>query len=61
MNPEVTEYIEKLDKPWQVAICTSARAAAHRAIPELGERIMYGKPHFSKDGNHIFIIGAAKA
>lgn len=59
MNSEVTEYISKT-APWQVEVCERLRAVAATAIPEVDEQILYGKPHFLKNGAHAAVIHAAK-
>ncbi|MFD1907093.1 DUF1801 domain-containing protein [Paenibacillus rhizoplanae] len=48
MNPEVTDYIAQIKLPWQSEICSKLREIIHGAIPEVAERIQYGKPHFLK-------------
>jgi len=58
--PEVTEYIEKIDKQWQAAACTRLRQIVHDAIPDVKERIQYGKPHFLKGGQYACVLGTAK-
>ena len=64
MNQEVTEYIEKLNQKvnqeWQVEVCNSIRQIVHQSIPEVEERIQYGKPHFLKNGKYACVLGTAK-
>lgn len=60
MNEQVTEYIEKISQPWQAEICTALRAQIHAAIPDVQERLQYGKPHFLKNGKYAAVVGTAK-
>ena len=60
MNQEVTTYIEKITQAWQIEICTHVRQAVHQAIPDVAERIQYGKPHFLKNGKYACVLGTAK-
>src|ERR1043165_1312341 len=60
MTPEVTEYINKINLEWQKPICTSLRQLVHEAIPDVTERIQYGKPHFLKNGKYACVMGTAK-
>lgn len=32
----------------------------HQAIPEVAERLQYGKPHYLKDGKYAAVLGTAK-
>lgn len=60
-NPEVTAFIEGLDQPWKVEICTELRDMVHRTIPEIDERIQYKKPHFLMNGKYTAVITPSKA
>ena len=60
MNEAVTEYIQNLKETWQAEICTRLRQVIHQAVPEIEERIQYGKPHFTKNGKYAYVLGAAK-
>ncbi len=60
MNQEVTDYIGKLAQAWQVEIFTQIRALIHEAIPDVQERIQYGKPHFLQNGKYAAVLGPAK-
>lgn len=64
MNQEVTDYINKLnDKPkqeWQAEVCNQIRQIIHQSIPEVVERLQYGKPHFLKNGKYACVLGPAK-
>lgn len=60
MNPEVTDYIAQIKLPWQSEICSKLREVIHGAIPEVAERIQYGKPHFLKNGKYAAVLSTAK-
>ncbi len=59
MNKEVTQYIQKQQK-WQVAVCESLRKMIHKDIPDVEERLQYGKPHYLKNGHYACVIHTAK-
>lgn len=59
MNPEVSQYIDQL-KPWQKESATALRNMVFKTIPDAEERIQYGKPHFTKNGQYAAVISAAK-
>ena len=60
MNQDVTDYIQRIDQEWQAEACTLIRQIVHDAIPEVAERIQYGKPHFLKDGKYACVLSTAK-
>jgi hypothetical protein len=60
MNQEVTAYIDKINLPWQAEICKSIRQTINQSIPDVTERIQYGKPHFLKNGKYACVLGTAK-
>jgi hypothetical protein len=64
MNAEVTDFINKLNEKagqeWQAEVCTQLRQLANQSIPDVSERIQYGKPHFLKDGKYAAVLGTAK-
>lgn len=60
MNPDVTAYIEKLDQPWQAEICNRIRDIALKTIPDVSERLQYGKPHFLKSGKYAGVLSTTK-
>ncbi len=60
MNQAITEYIQKINQPWQVEICTQLDQLIHQAVPEVAERIQYGKPHYLKNGKYTCVVGTAK-
>ncbi|WNS45513.1 DUF1801 domain-containing protein [Paenibacillus sp. MMS20-IR301] len=60
MNQEVTDFIAGINLPWQAEICTRLREVVHDSVPEIAERIQYGKPHFLKNGKYAAVISTAK-
>jgi len=60
MNDQITDYISKLAQPWQVEVCNHIRQLMHNAIPDVTERLQYGKPHFLKGKNYAGVLGPAK-
>jgi hypothetical protein len=61
MNQEVTNYIAKIEQKWQAEVCASIREIVHQSVPDVQERIQYGKPHFLKNGKYAGVLGTAKA
>jgi hypothetical protein len=64
MSQEVIQYIESLTKKpnqqWQVKVCESLRKMIHKTIPDVEERLQYGKPHYLKNGHYACVIHTAK-
>lgn len=60
MNQEVTDFIKSVQQPWQIELCNRLRQLVHDSIPEVQERIQYGKPHFLKNGKYAAVITTAK-
>lgn len=64
MNQEVTDFINNLNakagQEWQAEISSRLRQIANESIPEVSERIQYGKPHFLKNGKYAAVLGTAK-
>lgn len=60
MNEPVSDYITKINQAWQAEICTALRQIVHQNVPNVTERIQYGKPHFLKDGKYACVLGTAK-
>lgn len=61
MNLEVTTYIDNLSQDWQTDLCRRIRQIILNSIPDVAERIQYGKPHFLKNGKYVCVLGTAKA
>jgi hypothetical protein len=59
MSSEVTQFIQKLPS-WQIAICEALRTMILESIPDVQERIQYGKPHYLKNGHYAAVISTAK-
>ncbi|MEQ8675043.1 MAG: DUF1801 domain-containing protein [Aggregatilineales bacterium] len=60
MNDAVTEYIQNIKQDWQPEICTKIREIIFEAIPDVEERIQYGKPHYRKNNTYACVLGTAK-
>lgn len=60
MNPEVTQFIENLDQPWQAEICNRIREIVQQNVPDVVERIQYKKPHFLKGKAYVGVLSPAK-
>jgi hypothetical protein len=60
MNPQVAEYIQKINLPWQADICTCLDQMIHQSVPDAESRIQYGKPHYLKKGKYAAVVGTAK-
>lgn len=59
MNEQVTAYIQ--DRPaWQKELCEKLRRMVFDSIPDVEERLQYGKPHYLKNGSYAAVISAAK-
>ncbi|MGI5521696.1 DUF1801 domain-containing protein [Micromonospora sp. CA-259024] len=59
MNDDVTRYINKA-QPWQIDVCEKLRAMVGQTIPDVEERLQYGKPHYLKNGHYAAVIAVAK-
>ncbi len=60
MNQAVTDYIQNIKEQWQAEICNQLRQIVHQSVPEVEERLQYGKPHFLKNGKYVCVLGTAK-
>lgn len=60
MTQEITDFIAQIKLPWQAEICSRLREVIHEAVPDVTERIQYGKPHFLKNGKYAAVISTAK-
>jgi len=60
MNQEVSDYIQNIKQDWQADICNQLRPVIHQSVPDVVERIQYGKPHFLKNGKYACVLGTAK-
>ncbi|WP_068081538.1 YdeI/OmpD-associated family protein [Novosphingobium rosa] len=59
-DPRIDAYIEKA-APFARPILTHLRALVHEALPDLGETIKWGMPHFTVAGKNLAGIAAFKA
>ena len=59
MNEEVTQYINK-QPSWQIEVCEKLRKIAFTTIPDVQERLQYGKPHYLKNGSYACVITASE-
>jgi hypothetical protein len=59
MNKEVTDYIKK-QQPWQIKVGEALRKMIYKTIPDVEERLQYGKPHYLKNGHYAAVIHVAK-
>ena len=59
MSTDVTKYIDR-GLPWQVEVCGRLRELVHQTIPDVEEKLEYGKPHFLKNHRHAAVIHVAK-
>lgn len=59
MNEEVTQYIQKT-QPWQAEVCSALRELILTNLPNVEERLQYGKPHYLKNGSYLAVIHASK-
>ena len=60
MSQEVNDYIEKIAQPWQVEVCRALDQTIRQAIPDVTDRLQYGKPHYLKNGKYACVLGTAK-
>ncbi|MEE6262571.1 DUF1801 domain-containing protein [Plantactinospora sonchi] len=59
MSDDVTRYINKA-QPWQIDVCEKLRAMVGQTIPDVEERLQYGKPHYLKNGQYAAVIAVAR-
>jgi hypothetical protein len=59
VSDDVTQYINKA-QPWQTDVCEKLRAMVGQTIPDVEERLQYGKPHYLKNGQYAAVIAVAK-
>lgn len=60
MNTDITTYIDNLSQPWQQEVCQRIREIIHQVVPDVSERLQYGKPHFMKGKQYVGVLGPAK-
>jgi hypothetical protein len=59
-SSDVAGYIDAIGQEWQAEICRALHERIHQAIPEVTERLQYGKPHYLKNGKYACVVGTAK-
>jgi hypothetical protein len=59
MSDDVTRYVNKA-QPWQIDVCEKLRAMVGQTVPEVEERLQYGKPHYLKNGHYAAVIAVAR-
>jgi hypothetical protein len=60
MNQTIYEYIDAIDQNWQREVCERIDQIIRQSIPEVEDRIQYGKPHYLKHGKYACVLGTAK-
>lgn len=60
MNDPIQAYIQNIKQAWQIPICERIHATVHQAIPDVEEKLQYGKPHFRKNGKYAAVLSSAK-
>lgn len=53
-------YIAGLTQAWQADISNTLRQMVWEAVPDVQERLQYGKPHCLKGKQYVGVIGVAK-
>ncbi|TCO28313.1 uncharacterized protein DUF1801 [Kribbella steppae] len=59
MHNGVTRYIDK-GLPWQIEVCEKLRELVRQTIPDVEEKLEYGKPHFLKNDQHAAVLHVAR-
>jgi hypothetical protein len=59
MNNVVSDYIQAKEG-WQQEVCRKLRQMIFDSIPDVEERLQYGKPHYLKNGSYAAVISVAK-
>jgi hypothetical protein len=59
MNQAVSDYIQAKAE-WQQDVCGKLRQMILDSIPDVEERLQYGKPHYLKNGSYAAVISVAK-
>lgn len=60
MNQGVTEYIAKINHPWQVEVCNQLRQILLNTVPEVEETILYSRPHYKLHGQYLCVFNVAQ-
>jgi hypothetical protein len=59
MNDKVSDYIQSKAE-WQQDVCGKLRQMIFATLPDVEERLQYGKPHYLKNGSYAAVISVAK-
>ena len=60
MSQDVANYINSVSPEWQAEVCQTLDRLIRQAVPEVTERLQYGKPHYLKNGKYACVLGTAK-
>lgn len=60
MNPQVTDYIQKIEKDWQVKACSHVRRLIHQSIPDVEEQFKYRQAFYTVNGKQVCVFFPAK-
>lgn len=60
MNQQVTDYIQKIDKEWQVQTCNRVRQLVHQSIPAVEEQVKYRQAFYTMNGKQVCVFFPAK-
>ena len=60
MTQAVTDYISNIKVDWQAEVANELHQLIHQNVPQIEERIQYGKPHYLLNGKYAFVLGTAK-
>ena len=56
----VTDYIQNIKQEWQIEVSNQLHELVQKSVPDVTERIQYGKPHYQKNGKYAAVLGTAK-
>lgn len=60
MNQQVTDYIQKIEKDWQVHTCNRVRQLIHQSIPAVEEQVKYRQAFYTVNGKQVCVFFPAK-
>lgn len=58
MSPEISEYINSIDKEWQRTVLKRLRKLIHEVDPQIEEKIKWGSPTYYHSGPVIWMFCA---
>ena len=56
----ITDYIDNIKLDWQAEIARQLHQTVRQVMPDVDERIQYGKPHYLRNGKYAAVFGMAK-